>query len=193
MLAHYDDGRPSQLRLDASVSGFDITYVQAIYYPGENQIQTVMQQGDLFSKQEQLFAVVAMGATTLLTVDLDVEVTMPVPKPMVKKMVNDALDHLADNLKKRAEAARCQRLDASGPEAQLVEPGGEPPGAVGELARWSAAPPRRRRGGAGRRSAFGGWPPRCGPTAGRWRRCAAAGSGPRAEGTRPAWSAPRTG
>jgi hypothetical protein len=30
-------------------------------------------------------------------------VTLPVPKPMVKKMVNDALDHLADNLKKRAE------------------------------------------------------------------------------------------
>ncbi len=103
VLAHYDDGRPSQLRLDASVGGFDITYVQAIYYPSESQIQTVMQQGDLFSKQEQLFAVVAMGSTTLLTVDLDVETTMPVPKPMVKKMVNDALDHLADNLKARAE------------------------------------------------------------------------------------------
>ena len=77
VLAHYDDGRPSQLRLDAAVSGFDITYIQAVYYPGENQIQTVMQQGDLFSKQEQLFSVVAMGPTTLLTVDLDVETTMP--------------------------------------------------------------------------------------------------------------------
>ena len=103
VLARYDDGRPSQLRLDASVNGFDISYIQAVYYPADSQIQTVMQQGDLFSKQEQLFSVVAMGPTTLLTVDLDVETTMPVPKPMVKKMVNDALDHLADNLKKRAE------------------------------------------------------------------------------------------
>jgi ribosome-associated toxin RatA of RatAB toxin-antitoxin module len=103
VLARYDDGRPSQLRLDATVNGFDISYIQAVYYPGDSQIQTVMQQGDLFSKQEQLFSVVAMGPTTLLTVDLDVETTMPVPKPMVKKMVNDALDHLADNLKKRAE------------------------------------------------------------------------------------------
>lgn len=103
ILHRYDDGRPSQLRLDATVNGFDITYIQAIYYPGENQIQTVMQQGDLFAKQEQLFSVVAMGSTTLLTVDLDVEVTLPVPKPMVKKMVNDALEHLAGNLKKRAE------------------------------------------------------------------------------------------
>ena len=103
ILHRYDDGRPSQLRLDATVNGFDITYIQAIYYPGENQIQTVMQQGDLFEKQEQLFSVVAMGSTTLLTVDLDVEVTLPVPKPMVKKMVNDALEHLAGNLKKRAE------------------------------------------------------------------------------------------
>ena len=104
VLAHYDDGRPSQLRLDAAIGGFDITYVQAIYYPGENQIQTVMQQGDLFSKQEQVFSVVAMGPTALLTVDLDVEITMPVPAMMVKKVVGDALDHLADNLKKRAEA-----------------------------------------------------------------------------------------
>ena len=69
ILHRYDDGRPSQLRLDATVNGFDITYIQAIYYPGENQIQTVMQQGDLFEKQEQLFSVVAMGSTTLLTVD----------------------------------------------------------------------------------------------------------------------------
>ena len=104
ILARYDDGRPSQLRLDASVQGFEGTYIQAVYYPGDNQIQTVMQQGDLFSKQEQLFAVVDMGSTTLLTVDLDVEVSMKgVPAPMVKKVVNDALDHLAENLKSRAE------------------------------------------------------------------------------------------
>jgi hypothetical protein len=45
-----------------------------------------------------------MGPTALLTVDLDVEITMPVPAMMVKKVVGDALDHLADNLKKRAEA-----------------------------------------------------------------------------------------
>jgi ribosome-associated toxin RatA of RatAB toxin-antitoxin module len=103
ILARYDDGRPSQLRLDTSVQGMDGTYIQAVYYPGDNQIQTVMQQGDLFSKQEQLFSVVDMGSTALLTVDLDVEVTLPVPAPMVKKVVNDALEHLADNLKSRAE------------------------------------------------------------------------------------------
>jgi ribosome-associated toxin RatA of RatAB toxin-antitoxin module len=103
VLARYDDGRPSQLRLDTSVQGMNGTYIQAVYYPGERQIQTVMQQGDLFSKQEQIFSVVEMGATSLLTVDLDVEVTLPVPKPMLKKLVNDALDHLADNLKARAE------------------------------------------------------------------------------------------
>ena len=103
ILARYDDGRPSQLRLDTSVQGMDGIYIQAVYYPGDNQIQTVMQQGDLFSKQEQVFSVVEMGPTTLLTVDLDVEVTMPVPAVMVKKVVNDALDHLAGNLKARAE------------------------------------------------------------------------------------------
>jgi ribosome-associated toxin RatA of RatAB toxin-antitoxin module len=104
ILHRYDDGRPSQLRLDTTVQGMNGTYIQAVYYPQPNQIQTVMQQGDLFSKQEQVFSVVAMGATTLLTVDLDVEVSMPVPAMMVKKVVNDALDHLAGNLKARAEA-----------------------------------------------------------------------------------------
>jgi ribosome-associated toxin RatA of RatAB toxin-antitoxin module len=103
ILARYDDGRPSQLRLDTSVQGMDGTYIQAVYYPGDNQVQTVMQKGDLFKKQEQVFSVVDMGTTTLLTVDLDVEVMLPVPAPMVKKVVNDALEHLADNLKARAE------------------------------------------------------------------------------------------
>ena len=104
ILARYDDGRPSQLRLDTLVQGNQGTYIQAVYYPAPNQIQTVMQQGEHFSKQEQLFAVVGMGPTSLLTVDMDVEVTLPVPAVMVKKVVNDALEHLADNLKARAEA-----------------------------------------------------------------------------------------
>lgn len=106
ILARYDDGRPSQLRLDTHVQGNRGTYIQAVYYPMPNQIQTVMQQGEHFSKQHQLFSVVGMGPrTSLLTVDMDVEVNMPVPVPaaMVKKVVSAALDHLADNLKTRAE------------------------------------------------------------------------------------------
>lgn len=103
VLARYDDGRPSQLRLDAAYRGFEGVYIQAVYYPGPNQIQTVMQQGELFKKQEQLFSVVEMGASSLLTVDIDVEPSMPVPAPMVKSMLNNVLDHLADNLKQRAE------------------------------------------------------------------------------------------
>jgi len=104
ILHRYDDGRPSQLRLDAEVQGNKGTYIQAVYYPGPNQIQTVMQQGQHFSKQHQLFSVVGLGAcSSLLTVDMDVEVNLPVPDMMVKKVVNDALDHLAGNLKTRAE------------------------------------------------------------------------------------------
>lgn len=103
VLARYHDGRPSQLRIDASVSGYDGSYIQAVYYPSPTQIQTIMQQGDLFSKQEQLFSVVEMGPTSLLTVDMDVDTEMTVPKSMIKKVVNDALEHLADNLKQRAE------------------------------------------------------------------------------------------
>lgn len=103
VLARYDDGRPSQLRLDAAYQGFQGVYIQAVYYPGPNQIQTVMQQGELFKKQEQLFSVVELGPSSLLTVDIDVEPSMPVPAPLVKQMLNNVLDHLADNLKQRAE------------------------------------------------------------------------------------------
>jgi ribosome-associated toxin RatA of RatAB toxin-antitoxin module len=103
ILARYDDGRPSQLRLDTEINGMPGIYIQAVYYPGANQIQTVMQQGDLFAKQEQLFSVVETGQTCLLTVDVDVEPTMPVPAPMVKMLVNNVLDSLAQNLKQRAE------------------------------------------------------------------------------------------
>ena len=104
VLARYDDGRPSQLRIDTEIQGHTGTYIQAVYYPGPGQIQTVMQQGELFTKQDQLFSVVGMGPVSLLTVDLEVETSIPgVPAAMVKKIVNDALDHLAGNLKARAE------------------------------------------------------------------------------------------
>jgi ribosome-associated toxin RatA of RatAB toxin-antitoxin module len=103
VLARYDDGRPSQLRLDVAVQGMDGSYICAVYYPSPAEIYTVLQQGDLFEKQQQNFSVVPMGATSLLTVDFDVETKLAIPKTMVKKVVNDALDYLADNLKKRAE------------------------------------------------------------------------------------------
>jgi ribosome-associated toxin RatA of RatAB toxin-antitoxin module len=103
VLARYNDGRPSQLRVDTEIQGTQGTFIQAVYYPSSVQIQTVMQQGELFTKQEQLFSVVEMGPTSLLTVDLDVEVSLPIPNVMMKKVVNDVLDHLADNLKIRAE------------------------------------------------------------------------------------------
>jgi len=47
--------------------------------------------------------VVGMGPATLLTVDLEVETSMAVPSLMVKKLANDVLEHLANNLKDRAE------------------------------------------------------------------------------------------
>jgi ribosome-associated toxin RatA of RatAB toxin-antitoxin module len=103
VLAKYDDGRPSQLRLDVVVQGQSGTFITAVYYPAENQIYTVMQQGEFFEKQEQRFSVVPVGATSLLTVDLDVETKLPIPAMMVKKAVGDTLDYLADNLKTRAE------------------------------------------------------------------------------------------
>ncbi|AWV47118.1 hypothetical protein JK2ML_0124 [Mycobacterium leprae Kyoto-2] len=103
VLAHYDDGRPSQLRIDINFQGMQGTYIQAVYYPGVNQIQTVMQQGDLYSKQEQLFSVTQAEGGSVLTVDLDVELTMPVPAPMVKMLLNTALDRLAEKLKLYAE------------------------------------------------------------------------------------------
>ena len=103
VLAYYDDGRPSQLRLDVVVQGQAGTFITAVYYPGDNQIYTVLQQGDHFEKQEQRFSVVPMGETTLLTVDLEVETKLPFPKPLVKKVIGDTLEYLAENLKTRAE------------------------------------------------------------------------------------------
>jgi ribosome-associated toxin RatA of RatAB toxin-antitoxin module len=103
VLARYEDGRPSQLRLDVVVQGQAGTFITAVYYPAPNEIYTVLQQGDHFDKQEQKFSVVPIGATSLLTVDLDVETKLPIPKQMVKKAIGDTLDYLADNLKARAE------------------------------------------------------------------------------------------
>lgn len=109
ILARYDDGRPSQLRLDVEIQGQAGVFINAVYYPAENQIYTVLQQGDHFSKQEQRFSVVPLGATTLLQVDMEVEVDtkLPIPSLMVKKLIGDTLDHLANAL-----IARAQQLSA---------------------------------------------------------------------------------
>ncbi|MGB1223492.1 MAG: SRPBCC family protein, partial [Mycobacterium sp.] len=48
VLARYDDGRPSQLRLDVVVQGLPGTFISAVYYPGDNEIFTVLQQGEHF-------------------------------------------------------------------------------------------------------------------------------------------------
>ncbi len=103
VLARYNDGRPSQLRLDVVVQGQAGTFITAVYYPQPNQIFTMLQQGDHFTRQEQTFSVVPMGPVSLLTVDLDVETKLAIPKSMVKKAVGETLDYLADNLKDRAE------------------------------------------------------------------------------------------
>jgi ribosome-associated toxin RatA of RatAB toxin-antitoxin module len=44
VLARYDDGRPSQLRLDMEIQGQSGTFIQAVYYPDAGQIQTVLQR-----------------------------------------------------------------------------------------------------------------------------------------------------
>jgi ribosome-associated toxin RatA of RatAB toxin-antitoxin module len=103
VLARYEDYRPSQLRLDVVVQGQAATFITAVYYPGGNQIYTVLQQGEFLEKQEQKFSVVPIGTAALLTVDLDVETKLPVPKPVVKKAIGDTLDYLVGNLKSRAE------------------------------------------------------------------------------------------
>jgi ribosome-associated toxin RatA of RatAB toxin-antitoxin module len=103
VLARYNDGRPSQLRVDVEIQGMAGTYICAVYYPTPLQIYTVLQQGDLFEKQQQTFSVVPLGASSLLTVDLEVETKMAIPKTLIKKITNDALEYLADNLKVRAE------------------------------------------------------------------------------------------
>ena len=63
VLARYDDGRPSQLRLDAEVRGHRGQPDPGGLLPERDQIQTVLQQGNLFKKQEQLFSVVATGSS----------------------------------------------------------------------------------------------------------------------------------
>lgn len=104
VLARYDDGRPSQIRVDVEIQGMPGSYICAVYYPGPAEIYTMLQQGDLFAKQQQNFSVVGIGPTaSLLTVDLDVETKMAIPALMIKKITNDALDYLAENLKSRAE------------------------------------------------------------------------------------------
>ena len=63
----------------------------------------ILARYDHFSKQEQRFSVVPIGATSLLTVDLEVETKLSIPGPMVKKAIGETLDHLANSLVARVQ------------------------------------------------------------------------------------------
>ena len=42
VLARYNDGRPSQLRVDTEIQGTAGTYIQAVYYPSPVQILSLI-------------------------------------------------------------------------------------------------------------------------------------------------------
>src|ERR1700742_5347563 len=86
VLARYDDGRPSQLRLDAKYEAIEDSLIQAVYYPSPTQIQTVLQQGNLFKKQEQLFSVVDTGSSAPLDGGLVVGPSLAIPPPEGKPL-----------------------------------------------------------------------------------------------------------
>ena len=46
---------------------------------------------------------VPIGATSLLTVDLEVETKLSIPGPMVKRAIGETLDHLANSLVARVQ------------------------------------------------------------------------------------------
>ncbi len=102
VLARYDDGRASQLRLDAAYEGIEDTLIQAVYYPGANQIQTVMQQGNLFKSRTSVQRrgdgcdVAADGRHGRRAHDAG-------SRADGQKVGGQRLDYLADNLKWRAE------------------------------------------------------------------------------------------
>lgn len=135
ILERLPDGRPIKVRMRVELTGMSSTNIIEIAYLNEAQVATRVVESDIFAKQEQTFSIVPMGPTCLLTVDMDVEAKLPIPAPMVKKLANQVLEHLADNLKARAEEL------ASGAPQPVVQPNpaeqrphvGPPPAHPGHL------------------------------------------------------------
>ena len=83
VLARYGDGRPSQLRLDVLVQGQAGTFITAVYYPGENQIHTVLQQGDHFGSAPECHQIAPDDASVVSMLVGDFEREHPVASDTV--------------------------------------------------------------------------------------------------------------
>ena len=94
------------LRVNQSESDFDFVDPQLAYRTDDwSMIYTTSMPLVGFPEKSGAAGsqLVPIGATSLLTVDFDVETKLPIPNTMVKKAIGDTLDYLADNLKARAE------------------------------------------------------------------------------------------
>ncbi|OOK71015.1 hypothetical protein BZL29_5918 [Mycobacterium kansasii] len=56
VLHRYDDGRPSQVRLDTAIQGFEGIYIHAVYYPARIRFKRSCSRATYFSSRNSCSA-----------------------------------------------------------------------------------------------------------------------------------------
>lgn len=105
ILTKDDDGRPETARFDISTMGQKATYTLAFSYPDENQIETHLTEGDMITKQDQLYRLSpAPGGCTEIDYSLDISIKWQVPDFMLNAIINKGIKNNLGGIKAQAEA-----------------------------------------------------------------------------------------
>jgi ribosome-associated toxin RatA of RatAB toxin-antitoxin module len=104
ILGEDDKARPETVKFDISAMGQKASYTLVFSYPDENTIQTRLTDGDMITKQDQLYRLnAAAGGGTELDYTLDIMIKWQVPEFMINAIINKGIKGNLGGIKEQAE------------------------------------------------------------------------------------------
>jgi ribosome-associated toxin RatA of RatAB toxin-antitoxin module len=104
ILTKDDQGRPESVRFDVSAMGQKAGYTLVFGYPDENTIETHLTEGDMITKQDQLYRLApAPDGATEIDYSLDILIKWTVPDFMLNAIINKGIKNNLGGIKEQAE------------------------------------------------------------------------------------------
>lgn len=104
ILSRDSQGRPETVKFDVSAMGQKAGYTLEFSYPDENTIASHLIDGDMITKQDQLYRLTeAPSGGTGLDYSLDILIKWQVPDFMINAIINKGIKNNLTGIKEQAE------------------------------------------------------------------------------------------
>lgn len=96
-------GRPETARFNVSSMGQKAAYTLAFSYPQEHTVETHLTEGDMMTKQDQLYRLTPADGGTEVDYSLDISIKWQVPDFMLNAIINKGIKNSLAGIKAQAE------------------------------------------------------------------------------------------